>query len=445
MCPRNPSRRARASRAWRRVAFASLVALGSLACERDEQPPTHGEPAAPGEPAPASPSAALRSEAPLASPPARTRPRLALWVPCEGSQRALEHPARLEALLADAVALGASDLFVQVYRGGRAFFDSTRADVAPFTSMRQAFGGEDPLARLIAAAQARGIRVHAWVNVFSLADRRDAAILRALGSDAVQVDRRGRSVLDYPALQLPEPDATFLRMGTPAVWLDPAAPGVAEWLAATLAELPARYPALAGLHLDYARHPDVLPFSPGARFGVGLDFGYGAATRARFRSETGNEAPLADELRHGAAFDQWRRDTTTRAVRAIADAARLARPGLLVSAAVWAYPERSYLSLFQDWPGWLDDGVVDFAVPMLYTRDERLFGLELRAYRGIDAARLWVGLGSWLFTDAPERAASQLARARDSGLAGVSLFSWDALAESPALRDALVAEATRGD
>ena len=59
----------------------------------------------------------------------------------------------------------------------------------------------------------------------------------------------------------------------------PAAPGVAEHLAATFAELVSRYPALDGLHLDYVRYADVLPFTPGTRFGVGLSFGFGEASR----------------------------------------------------------------------------------------------------------------------------------------------------------------------
>ena len=42
----------------------------------------------------------------------------------ESSQRVLDDPARIEPLLARAAALGVSDLFVQVYRGGRAWFDS---------------------------------------------------------------------------------------------------------------------------------------------------------------------------------------------------------------------------------------------------------------------------------------------------------------------------------
>jgi len=66
--------------------------------------------------------------------------------------------------------------------------------------------------------------------------------LERLGPDALQVDRRGRSVLDYPDLDLPEPDRAWYRMGTRQVWLDPAAPSVAEALAALTGELGPRYP-----------------------------------------------------------------------------------------------------------------------------------------------------------------------------------------------------------
>jgi uncharacterized lipoprotein YddW (UPF0748 family) len=260
----------------------------------------------------------------------------------------------------------------------------------------------------------------------------------------VQVDRRGRSVLDYPNLELPAPDSAFLRLGTPAIWLDPAAPGVAAWLAATFAELAARYPELDGLQLDYLRHPDVLPFSPGSRFGVGLDFGYGEAARARFTAETGLAAPLGDATANANEWDAWRRAQVTAALRSIRDAARAARPGLVVSAAVWAQAARSYLSLFQDWPGWIDDGLVEFAVPMIYTTDDHLLAIELASYRGLGAARLWAGLGAWLFAAAPDRAVAQLRAARAAELAGASLFSWDALADDPALRAALAAESARG-
>ena len=112
------------------------------------------------------------------------------------------------------------------------------------------------------------------------------------------VDQRGRSLLDYPDLDVPPPDRDVATgWARPRSGSTPRRPGVAERLAATFAELVRGYPGLDGLHLDYIRYPDVLPFSPGSRFGVGLDFGYGAATRARFqRARRASRRPSATSL-----------------------------------------------------------------------------------------------------------------------------------------------------
>ena len=161
---------------------------------------TSGPEAEPVAKAPPAPSAAR--------PPAPPR---GLWVLCEGSQRVLEHPDRIDTLLADAEALHVTDLFVQVYRGGRAWFHSTLADVTPWSALPHT-GEADALAELIRRAHERGLRVHAWVNVLNLASNRQAPILLALGRDAVVVDQKGRSVLDYPDFDVPPPDREWLRM-----------------------------------------------------------------------------------------------------------------------------------------------------------------------------------------------------------------------------------------
>jgi uncharacterized lipoprotein YddW (UPF0748 family) len=391
------------------------------------------------------PVSAAGPEAPApAAPELPAGPRVGLWVLAEGSQRVLENPDRLQVLLDDAKALGATDLFVQVHRGGRAWFDSSLADAGPFQKALAA-QGVDPLAALIGRAHSAGLRVHAWVNVLSLAGNREAPLLQRLGPTAVHVDWYGRSVLDYPGLDVPAEERGRVRMGTPAVWLDPGAPGVAEAVAAVFAELAARYPALDGLHLDYIRFPDVLPFSPGSRFGVGLDFGHGAATRARFEAETGKRAPGPDGVGDGEAWDDWRRGQVTRVVKAIRDASFAVQPRLELSAAVSAYPERAYLSLFQDWRGWVDSGLLNFAVAMLYTRDDRLLRYEAGAYTGgVGGRKVWIGLGSWLFAGAPQRAIEQIALVRATSPAGIALFSWDAIAEAPPLREALAESSARG-
>ena len=415
-----------------RLIRAGLLAAALLvACGRESDAP----------PAPVPSAAPAPVAQPAPEPPTAPR-RRGLWVLCEGSQRVLEHPERVATLLEDAQALGATDLFVQVYRGGRAWFDSTLADAGPWVAARERAGG-DPLEALLAAAHARGLRVHAWVNALSLSGRRDGPLLRELGPGAVLVDQSGRSLLDYPDLDVPPPDRNYYRLGTPAIWLDPGAPGVADRLVATLAELAAHHPALDGIHLDYIRYPDVIPFVPGTRFGVGLDFGHGPATRDRFRRETGLEPPSPpDHLGNADAWDAWRRDRVTALVAGIGEAARRARPGLEMSAAVWAYADRAYLSLGQDWRRWLEDGLLDFAVAMAYTQDDRLFRYQAEelAHAGRPGAT-WLGVGAWLFAASPERAVAQLRLAREAGAAGDSLFSWDAIADTPALRAALATAA----
>jgi uncharacterized lipoprotein YddW (UPF0748 family) len=368
-------------------------------------------------------------------------PRRGLWVLCQGSQRVLEHPEKLSGLIEDARMLGATDLFVQVYRGGRAWFASTLADDAPYRKLRETTG-EDTLATLLTRAHEAGLRVHAWVNVLSLADNRRAPLIEALGADAVLMDQYGRSILDYPGLDVPAPDRHYYRMGTPAVWLDPAAPGVAARLAETFSELLTQHPSLDGLHLDYVRYPGVLPFAPGSRFGVGLDFGHGEPTRARFRAETGLEAPTATSLANANRWDAWRRDKVTELVRAIGDAARAVDPDVRLSAAVWAHADRAYLSIGQDWRRWLEERLLDFAVPMAYTLDPRIFRYQAEAFAHAPlASRVWIGIGSWLFAKRPASALEQVRLVRAAGAAGDVLFSWDAIADAPELRAALAEEA----
>jgi uncharacterized lipoprotein YddW (UPF0748 family) len=364
-----------------------------------------------------------------------------LWVLAEGSQRVLDDPARIPGLIETAGALGATDLFVQVYRAGRAWYDSEIADPTPFRSARDA-AGSDPLAALLDQAGAAGLRVHAWVNALALARNVEAPILAALGREAVLVDRQGRSLLDYPDYEVPQPDRRYYRMGTPGVYLDPAAPGVAEHLSATFAELLTRYPRLEGLHLDYIRYPDVLPFVPGSRFGVGLDFGYGPATRARFQQETGLEAPFGERIGPANRWDAWRREKLSALVEQVALSARAARPDVLLSAAVWTYADRGYLALAQDWRGWVEAGHLDFAVPMAYTLDDRLLRYQAQSFAGLPYGdRIWMGLGSWLFAANPARAVAQIELVREAGAHAEALFSYDSIESAPALRAALVAAA----
>ena len=416
--------------ARRRVALGAVIAALLLGCVPDEQPQPRGTPV----PVDRKSTGSAETIDPSAPPAPMSR---GLWVLSEGGVRVLDDAARIAPLLDRAERLGVSDLFVQVYRGGRAFYPGPE-------SVERAPGAADAdnLAALLEAAHRRGFRVHAWVNVLSLSTRRDAALIERLGRAAILVDRKGRSILDYPDLELPEPDRQFYRMGTRGIYLDPAVPAVRQYLVATYHDLVTRYPSLDGLHLDYIRHPGVLPFSPGSRFGVGIEFGYGEISRARYRAETGRPDPIdgaaPGTVRAANDWDDWRRDQVTRLVEEIARTTRAARPGLVVSAAVIPYVDRAYLSLNQDWRGWLESGALDLAIPMAYTLDDRLLGYQLDSFAGWkESQRIWPGIGVWLFDKTPARALAQLEAVRRRGFPGAALFSDDAIVESPALLQAL--------
>ncbi len=380
--------------------FVLVVALVAIACSREE----------------------TRAPALATAPAAVEAPRSGLWVLAEGDERVLEHAEKIPALVERAAALGVTDLFVQVYRAGRSWFPSDDADDAPYRRAREAAGAA-PLASLVAQAHARGLRVHAWFNALSLAGNRDAPLLRRLGRDAVLVDRRGRNLLDYPDLEVPAPDRDWLRVETPALWLDPATPGVIEALEAVVDDLVAAAPDLDGLHLDFIRSTYALPMLPGSRFEPGLDFGYGAPAKAAFSAATGR--PFA----RGEAWDDWRRDRISEVVRRLR--ARIPERWQH-SAAVLPWADRAYLTALQDWRRWLEEGSLDFAVAMAYMRDDRLLRYVAKSLAGgVAGDRVWIGLGAWLVADDPARIEAQARIARDAGARGLVFFSWDSLAGRP--------------
>jgi uncharacterized lipoprotein YddW (UPF0748 family) len=364
-----------------------------------------------------------------AHPPAAGAGPLGLWVLAEGSERTLESPQKIAGLVAQAEKMGVTDLFVQVHRAGKSWFASTHADDAPFRAIRSANpDAPEPLADVIARAHAKGIRVHAWFNCLALAANRDAPIVRKIGRDAIQVDRVGRSLLDYPDGNVPQPDAKWLELETPGYWLDPAVPAVVDALAETVDDLVKAAPDLDGLHLDYIRYPYTLPMTPGSRF-RGLDFGYGDVAKARFVAESGSNFEPGDK------WDEFRRARVTELVTRLR--AHMPKKWKL-SAAVLAYADRAYLTSMQDWRGWLDGGPLDFAVAMAYTRDDKMLRyLAHGLHGGVGGDKVWLGLGTWLVVDDTARIAKQVSLAREVSPPGISLFSWDALAAKPAALEAL--------
>ena len=101
-----------------------------------------------------------------------------------------------------------------------------------------------------------------------------------------------------------------------------------------------------------------------------------------------------DLERKWASFRAW---GVTQLVREVYRGAKKIRPSSSVSAAVFT-PLASARRVFQDWPGWLREGIVDFVVPMAYTSSTVALAAQVAEWKTVDPElrRIIPGLSIYL-------------------------------------------------
>ncbi|MDT8339916.1 MAG: family 10 glycosylhydrolase [Longimicrobiales bacterium] len=350
----------------------------------------------------------------------------------------LTDPQAIRRMVQETQEAGLNTLLVQVRGRADAFYRS--ALEPPAAQLIGAAPGFDPLALVLEEAAARGLAVHAWVVaqlVWGLAPLPEApdhlanahpewlAVPRELAGELYHADPAGESF----RRRLHE---WAVRNGerVEGLFASPSHPGARARLVAVVEDLLARYPGLAGVHLDYIRYPS--PEFDYARPALEAFRAY-----ARGRVPEGRAASLDARLREGDVtvwprenpdlWDGWRERQVTETLLAVREVVRRAPGRPLLTAAVFADPVDALRGRFQDWGEWLAGGWVDAVAPMAYTPDEARFADLMQAARRADRAgggrRVWAGVG--LYRTDLEGAARMVGLARGAGAAGVVLFSYD--------------------
>ncbi len=353
--------------------------------------------------------------APAAAAVRETRPveMRGLWV----VRTALVSPQEIDRVVDEAAGAGFNALFVQARGRGDAFYRSSI--VARSTLLERQPREFDPLGRLIARARARKLQVHAWVNVLLTAHFGQplphghvlarhpewAMVPRSIATAAFVATgpRRLQMILE----------AGRSEGDVEGYYLSPSLPEVGEHLEAVVRELVRAY-ALDGLHLDFVRYP-------------GPSFDYSRAALEAFRRARGGSDTLGGPARNPGGWDDYRREVLTALTARLADAARGERAGIVVSAAVAPDEAQAIHQKFQDWPRWLDDGVLAALCPMTYTPDNKLFQqqVELARERAKRGQPVWAGIGAYRLD--PAALIEKVELARHSGASGVLLFSHESL------------------
>lgn len=260
--------------------------------------------------------------------------------------------------------------------------------------------------------------MHAWINTCAVSNGKISPFhIASLHPDWLSTDEKNS----------PDDNEAFK--------IDPGHPDAADWTFRVYLDV-ARHYAVDGIHFDFVRYG-------------GRNFGYNPVSLARFfercgaraqiRRLPGSDLPAPDDT----TWQQWRRDQVTSLVRKIYVHTAQISPGLVVSAAVicWGNGPRDTLDwqrhsaamnrVYQDWQGWLKEGILDLACPMTY----------FQAGRHTDYQRNWsefiknrqygraatVGVGCWFNTPAQTLSLLQIARSPSKAghwPYGVMLYSY---------------------
>lgn len=312
-------------------------------------------------------------------------------------------------------------LLVQVDGRGEAYYHSRILPEAGAVS-----AGFDPLAVAVREGHRAGLEVHAWINALTVGSFgwRHSSPKHVVNAhpDWVMVDQTGRSLLSYA-----RPQGEVL----PAMFLEPGLPPVRDFVRDAAVEVAKNYD-VDGIHLDFIRYPN-------------RNFGYSPANRETFRQLTGTDpatiandpARLRQALGNGRFYrlrdqwDQWRREQLTAMVRQVYRGVEAVNSHVKVSAAVYPDLQDARSQRFQDWPAWLEEGIVDFVAVMAYEAEPLVVEYQVKtAVAMADGRQVYGGLGLYKLGGDANRLSEEIAKVRGAGAAGVAIFDYATLRDN---------------
>jgi uncharacterized lipoprotein YddW (UPF0748 family) len=337
----------------------------------------------------------------------------AMWA--DTFHAALRNSSEVSQIVQDARAGNFNAIIVEVRKRGDAYYNSNfepkASDVSP-----QSY---DPLADLIAKARNTNngprIEVHAWIVTYHIWNNQTTPPPHP----------------DHPFNRHPE---WLTKNYAGESWdssirnytFDAGHPEVQQYTFDVAMDLISRYD-IDGFNFDYIRYS-------------GRTWGYHDAAVARFNARfnrTGLPSPTDPD------WMQFRRDQITALVRKIYLSAISIKSHINISAdticwtpsvttdAQWYSSSAAWGHVFQDWRGWMEEGIIDLNIPMAYFR-QQVNGADFIAWSNYAKNRRFnrhVAIGPGVYLNSPSDALDQMRATRDPSPAGfradgVSIYSY---------------------
>ncbi len=413
----------------RRAGLSALAGLGAAACAAPrEVGPAVGQVGQAAQtavsdvgtvvagPAVTPPTTTAPASTATAGPSHTAPPQLrALWV--DAFHDGIKSPAQIDALIKAAQTANANTLIVQVRRRGDAYYSRTTEPRVEDPRLARGFDALQATIDKAHAAQTR-IEVQAWLATVALWREKD----KPPTDPAHALNRHGAQASgEENWLSLNDRGQAW---DTENYALDPGHPAAARYVAGVAEEVARSYD-VDGIHLDLVRY-------------AGAEWGYNPVSLERYRRRYGRAEGERPPAPNEARWQQWRRDQVTALMRRVYLDCLAVNQRLKMSAAVIGWGAgpvddaswrrtSAYTNVFQDWKGWLEEGIVDLLMPMNYddeANDEQRewFDRWIEWERRL-AGKRQVAAGVGLFLNKPEAGLSQVRRALKA-VNGVALYSY---------------------
>lgn len=268
--------------------------------------------------------------------------------------------------------------------------------------------GWDPLGAAVQEAHKRGMEIHAWLWIFAVGNLKHNPIV------SKEPDFPGPvlSNRDF-AWALARSNGAILPHNTPEFWIDPSNAEGRQFTRDLAVEVVTNYP-VDGFQFDYIRYP----FN-----NRGTEMGFDWTGRMKFERETGLSLDKLDEDTR-QVWLAWKTSQVTSFVKDTSEQLRKIRPGLRISAAVYAMPKRlRSAAIQQEWETWVANGWVDTLNPMTYVQTAKELQINGGYVRESTADKALVFPGLSIRQLDTAGLIEQLDTARQIGTLGTTMFA----------------------
>ena len=267
-------------------------------------------------------------------------------------------PASIDLIIDKCIENNLDAVVVQVYARGEALVKNPYFPL--FEELRT---DKDLLKILIEKAGAYNIQVWAWVNLFYAWSQTDFPYgkghITETHPEWFVVDKRGRKNIEMSVEELK-------RRGLEGYFVSPFVDEYVRKVRDYMVFIQNNY-HVHGFILDYVRYP--------GRYYSYEPYVYEYIKRNLYIDRND---PLLPFL--GVDFKRLEKDIKIKRITQVLMNLKQ-HIYLPVLACVYQNPERARSEFYQDWPQWIKMGVVDGVVPMIYTRDVKLFEKRITALK----------------------------------------------------------------